>query len=141
MSRPLSRRRRPGTWCACGQAAARRRLPCASCASRAAAGRPGRHDGAVPWRQGAGRARHPAGAEAVDLEFLRVYSVATGRLLRAWTGPLNVAWDAYTTLAWTGGGRQLAIGYTWYAKSAQYLGVRTVDVPRPGHDLVADSRG
>jgi hypothetical protein len=74
------------------------------------------------------------------LEFLRVYSVATGRLLRAWTGPLNVAWDAYTTLAWTGGGRQLAIGYTWYAKSAQYLGVRTVDVTRPGHDLVADSR-
>lgn len=74
------------------------------------------------------------------LEFLRVYSVATGRLLRAWSGPLNVAWDAYTTLSWTAGGRQLAVGYTWFAKSAQYLGVRLVDVARPGHDLIADSR-
>jgi hypothetical protein len=74
------------------------------------------------------------------LEFLRVYSVATGRLLHAWSGPLDVAWDAYTTLAWTGGGRQLAVGYTWFAKSAQYLGVRTVDVTRPGQNLLADSR-
>lgn len=74
------------------------------------------------------------------LEFLRVYSVATGRLLRAWSGPLDVAWDAYTTLSWTAGGRQLAVGYTWFAKSAQYLGVRTVDVTRPGQSLLADSR-
>ncbi len=73
-------------------------------------------------------------------EFLRVYSVATGRLLRSWSGPLNVAWDAYTTLSWTAGGRRLAIGYTWYARSAQYLGVRMLDVTRPGHDLIADSR-
>jgi hypothetical protein len=73
-------------------------------------------------------------------EFLRVYSVATGKLLRSWSGPLNVAWDAYTTLSWTDGGRQLAIGYTWYAKGGQYLGVRTVGGYRPGHDLVADSR-
>jgi hypothetical protein len=73
-------------------------------------------------------------------EFLRVYSVASGRLLHAWSGPLDVAWDAYTTLSWTAGGRQLAIGYTWFAKSAQYLGVRLVGVSRPGHDLVADSR-
>jgi hypothetical protein len=74
------------------------------------------------------------------LEFLRVYSVATGRLLHAWSGPLDVAWDAYTTLSWTAGGRQLAVGYTWFAKSAQYLGVRTVDVTRPGQNLLADSR-
>jgi hypothetical protein len=74
------------------------------------------------------------------LEFLRVYSVATGRLLHAWSGPLDVAWDAYTTLSWTAGGRQLAVGYTWFAKSAQYLGVRTVDVTRPGQDLLADSQ-
>ena len=74
------------------------------------------------------------------LEFLHVYSVATGRLLHAWSGPLGVAWDAYTTLSWTAGGRQLAVGYTWFAKSAQYLGVRTVDVTRPGQNLLADSR-
>ena len=74
------------------------------------------------------------------LEFLRVYAVATGRLLHAWSGPLGVAWDAYTTLSWTAGGRQLAVGYTWFAKSAQYLGVRTVDVTRPGRNLLADSR-
>jgi hypothetical protein len=74
------------------------------------------------------------------LEFLRVYSVAAGRLLHAWSGPLDVAWDAYTTLSWTAGGRQLAVGYTWFAKSAQYLGVRTVDVTRPGQNLLADSR-
>jgi hypothetical protein len=74
------------------------------------------------------------------LEFLRVYSVATGRLLHVWSGPLDVAWDAYTTLSWTAGGRQLAVGYTWSAKSAQYLGVRTVDVTRPGQNLLADSR-
>jgi len=53
------------------------------------------------------------------LEFLRVYSVA---------------------MSWTAGGRQLAVGYTWSAKSAQYLGVRTVDVTRPGQNLLADSR-
>jgi len=75
-----------------------------------------------------------------DAEFLRVYSVATGRLLHAWSGPLDVAWDAYTTLSWTDGGRGLAIGYTWFAGGGQYLGVRTLDVTRPGHDLVADSR-
>jgi hypothetical protein len=74
------------------------------------------------------------------LEFLRVYSVAAGRLLHAWSGPLDVAWDAYTTLSWTAGGRQLAVGYTWFATSAQYVGVRTVDVTRPGQNLVADSR-
>ena len=75
-----------------------------------------------------------------DTEFLRVYSVATGALLHAWSGQLDEAGDAYTTLSWTAGGRGLAIGYTWSAKSGQYLGVRTLDVTRPGHDLVADSR-
>ncbi len=73
-------------------------------------------------------------------KFLRIYSVATGRLLRSWSGPLNVAWDAYTTLSWTASGRQLAIGYTWYARSRAYLGVRMLDVTRPGHDLIAGSR-
>jgi hypothetical protein len=81
-----------------------------------------------------------AGPKQSYLEFLRVYSVATGRLLHAWSGPLDVAWEAYTTLCWTAGGRQLAVGYTWFAKSAQYLGVRTVDVTRPGQNLLADSR-
>ena len=72
-------------------------------------------------------------------EFLLVYSVATGRLLHSWSGPLHVAWDAYTTLAWTDGGRQLAIGYTWFANGGQYLGVRTLDVNGRGHDLIAAS--
>ena len=74
------------------------------------------------------------------LEFLHVYSVATGRLLRSWAGPLDVAWDAYTTLAWTDGGHQLAIGYTWFANGGQYLGVRTLDANGRGHDLIAASR-
>jgi hypothetical protein len=74
------------------------------------------------------------------LEFLRVYSVSSGQLLRVWSGPLNVAWDAYTTLSWTAGNRQLAVGYTWFASGGQFLGVRLVDVARPGHDLVAGSR-
>jgi hypothetical protein len=81
----------------------------------------------------------PVSAESYD-EFLRVYSVATGRLLHAWSGPLDVAWDAYTTLAWTDGGRQLAIGYTWFANGGQYLGVRTLAVNGRGHDLIAASR-
>jgi len=73
-------------------------------------------------------------------EFLLVYSVATGRLLHSWSGPLRVAWDAYTTLAWMDGGRQLAIGYTWFTNGGQYLRVRTLDVNGQGHDLIAASR-
>jgi hypothetical protein len=73
-------------------------------------------------------------------EALWIYSVATGRLLHSWSGALNVAWDAYTTLSWTADGRQLAIGYTWYTTSREYLGVRMLPVARPGHSLLTDSR-
>lgn len=51
-----------------------------------------------------------------------------------------MAWDAYTTLAWMDGGRQLAIGYTWFTNGGQYLRVRTLDVNGQGHDLIAASR-
>ncbi len=79
------------------------------------------------------------------VEWLRVYSARTGALLRTWTGPLNVNWDGYTTLAWTAHGHQLAIGYTFSTTRPgskriwDHLGVRAIDVRRPGHDLIADS--
>jgi hypothetical protein len=78
--------------------------------------------------------------------WVRVYSVATGALLHAWPGLLNTSWGGYSTLAWTGRGRQLAIGYTFSvtpagAKQARsYLGVRLLDAGRPGHSLTTDSR-
>jgi hypothetical protein len=73
------------------------------------------------------------------LEFLSIYSVPDGALLRSWSGPLNQALDAYTTLSWMADGRQLAIGYMWYANGGQYLGVRTLKVNRPGTNLIMDS--
>lgn len=70
-----------------------------------------------------------------SLEFLRVYAVASGKLLRSWSGPLDVAFDAYTTLSWSADGKRLAFGYT-----SGGLKVRMLDVTRPGQDLLADSR-
>jgi hypothetical protein len=78
------------------------------------------------------------------LEWLRIYSVATGALLRSWSGYLNVNWDAYTTLSWTSGGRSLAIGYTFSVAASNkqwgYLGVRTLNVRGRGSSLTADSK-
>ncbi len=78
------------------------------------------------------------------LEWLRIYSVATGALLRSWSGYLNVNWDAYTTLSWTAGGRSLAIGYTFSVVSSKkqwgYIGVRTLNVRSRGNSLIADSK-
>jgi hypothetical protein len=77
------------------------------------------------------------------LEWLRIYSVATGALLRSWSGYLNVNWEVYTTLAWTSGGRSLAIGYTFTVgttKVWEYLGVRTLNVRSKGNSLIADSK-
>ena len=62
--------------------------------------------------------------------WVRVYSVATGTLLRSWSGLLNTTSGGYTTLAWTDRGRQLAIGYTFSVtpagskRSWPYIGVR-----------------
>ncbi len=98
----------------------------------------------------AGMALSPDGSEfAVTLEpnttmnsgpeLLRIYSVATGALLRTWTGPpSNVTWDAYlgrdnnTTLSWLADGHTLVLDYG--------AGGRMLDTSRPGHDLIADSR-
>jgi hypothetical protein len=72
-------------------------------------------------------------------ELLRIYSVATGALLRTWAGPpSNVTWDAYlgrdnnTTLSWLAGGHTVVFDYG--------LGGRILDTSRPGNDLIADSR-
>jgi len=98
----------------------------------------------------AGMALSPDGSEfAVTLEpnttmnsgpeLRRIYSVATGALLRTWTGPpSNVTWDAYlgrdnnTTLSWLADGHTLVLDYG--------AGGRMLDTSRPGHDLIADSR-
>ena len=45
--------------------------------------------------------------------WVRIYSAATGKLLHSWSGLPDATWDGYITLAWTEGGRQLAIGYTF----------------------------
>lgn len=77
------------------------------------------------------------------LEWLRIYSVATGALLRTWAGYLNVNWEVYTTLSWTSGGRSLAIGYTFTVGTTKvwdYLGVRTLNVRGKGSSLTADSK-
>lgn len=77
------------------------------------------------------------------LEWLRIYSVATGALLRSWSGYLNVNWEVYTTLSWTSGGRSLAIGYTFTVGTTKvwdYLGVRSLNVRSKGNSLIADSK-
>lgn len=80
-------------------------------------------------------------------ELLRIYSVATGALLRTWTGPpSNLTWGAYegrdsnTTLSWLADGHTLAFAYGPGTGAALTAGVRTLDVNRPGNDLIADSR-
>lgn len=74
------------------------------------------------------------------LEFLSIYSVPGGKLLRSWSGPLNPGGSAYTTLAWMADGRQLASGYTWQDNGGVHFGVRALEVNRPGKGLIADSR-
>lgn len=79
-------------------------------------------------------------------EWVRIYSVATGALLHSWSGLRDVSSGGYTTLYWTGGGHQLAIGLEFPVtpagskRSWPYIGVRLLDVRSPGHDLTADSR-
>ena len=78
--------------------------------------------------------------------WVRIYSAATGKLLHSWSGLPNTGSGGYTTLAWTDGGRQLAIGYTFALtpagskRSWPYLGVRLLNVATPGHNLTTDSR-
>jgi hypothetical protein len=73
---------------------------------------------------------------------LRVYSMASGALVRAWSGILP--WDLAnsTALSWTSDGR-LAWSYLWYTDAHQdgeAFAIRTLRLAAPGHDLVADSR-
>jgi hypothetical protein len=81
-----------------------------------------------------------------SLMWVRIYSAATGKLLHAWSGLPNSGSGGYTTLAWTEGGRQLAIGYTFALtpagskRSWPYLAVRLLNVASPGHNLTTDSR-
>jgi WD40 repeat protein len=89
---------------------------------------------------------HEGAGSAPLTMWVRVYSVATGALLHSWSGLLNTTSGGYTTLAWTDRGRQLAIGYTFSVtpagskRSWPYIGVRLLDVDRPGHNLTTDSR-
>jgi hypothetical protein len=91
---------------------------------------------------GAYQATYPA----PDLDWVRIYSTATGALLRSWSGLPNATWGGYITLSWTEGGRQLAIGYTFALtpagskRSWPYLGVRLLNVASPGHNLTTDSK-
>jgi WD40 repeat protein len=97
-------------------------------------------------RQVAVLGTHQGTGSAPLTMWVRVYSVATGALQHSWSGLLNTTSGGYTTLAWTGRGRQLAIGYTFSVtpagskRSWPYIGVRLLDVDRPGHNLTTDSR-
>jgi hypothetical protein len=65
-------------------------------------------------------------------EKLRLYSVASGALLRTWSSSSNLGDYGETLLSWTAGARQLAIG--------SLVRMWMLDVTRPGHNLIADSR-
>jgi hypothetical protein len=80
---------------------------------------------------------------------LRVYSVATGALLHAWTAPAprhssygyvyDIPPDPNATLSWTADGKRVAFVYGASAVSNASLYLRQVDLTRPGSDLFADS--
>ena len=82
---------------------------------------------------------------------LLIYAVPAGTLLRSWAGPAprpgsNDSWsfgffpgaDNNTTLSWTTRGRTLA--FAWRTADGPGLYLRLLDLTRPGHDLLADSR-
>jgi hypothetical protein len=79
---------------------------------------------------------------------LRTYSVATGKLLRAWTGrdPRHGSYasaddrpvDSNSTLSWTTDGQQ--VGFTFSSSNGGGRYLRVVDMRSPGKDLFADSR-
>ena len=85
-------------------------------------------------------------------EVLRVYSMATGATLHSWYGPANAIFgnsagiDSNTSLSWADGGRELAFNDSWPIASASGIvgtrdyQLRAIDLSRPGHDLLADSK-
>jgi len=106
-----------------------------------------------------------AGTGKPGREQLLVYSVATGAVLRTWTGPADgivggspgLSGDTYGTLSWADGGHELAFNYRWTTgpqagpkgtpnrdkllrQDRDHHQVRVLDLSRPGHDLLADSQ-
>jgi len=88
-------------------------------------------------------ALQPNQTENSGPEHLRIYSVATGALLRTWTGPQSSMGygpiegrDNNTTLSWLADGHTLAFDYGTAVKDR----IRVLDTSRPGSDLLADSR-
>jgi hypothetical protein len=83
----------------------------------------------------------PIGRTGKQKLALRVYSVRTGAVLRAWPGVFYAGFDDYATLSWTADG-QLAFARSWFTPAApgEYFGVRMLTVTHPAGDLVAASR-
>ena len=79
---------------------------------------------------------------------LRVYSVATGRVLRSWTAPadstvipyVSGGIDSGTSLTWLDDGHTLALESTSPTANGNATTIRTLDVTGPGTDLIASSR-
>jgi hypothetical protein len=75
------------------------------------------------------------GAKSPGLQTtLRTYSVATGQVLRTWTGFLTTAMGSLT---WLNDGRTLAFAYPTINAPES---IRTLNTARPGTSLIADSR-
>jgi hypothetical protein len=78
---------------------------------------------------------------------LRVYSVATGRVLRSWTAPadstvipdMSGSIDSDTSLTWLDDGHTLALESTSPTDSGNATTIRTLDLSRPGTNLIASS--
>jgi hypothetical protein len=79
---------------------------------------------------------------------LRVYSVATGRVFRSWTAPArstvipygSAGIDSDTSLTWLDDGHTLALKSTLTADNGMQTTIRTLDVTRPGTNLITSSR-
>jgi hypothetical protein len=88
---------------------------------------------------------------------LRVYSVPAGRVLRTWTAdtkglPAGFGWYwgrySNSSVTWLAGGHSLAFAFgTLGGANGPPLGgvfkgltLRTLDLTRPGHDLLTDSK-
>lgn len=79
---------------------------------------------------------------------LRVYSVATGRMLRSWTAPagstvipwVSVGVDSDTSLRWLDDGHTLALESTSASGNDIDTTIRTLDVSRPGTSLITSSQ-
>jgi hypothetical protein len=79
---------------------------------------------------------------------LLVYSVATGRVLRSWTAPadstvipyVSGGFDSDTSLTWLDDGHTLALESTSPTENGNATTIRTLDIARPGTNLIASSR-